>query len=842
MKKKLFILGLIMMGSVQVLWGQHAIPLSEQSSSDSRKQPANVVWNQPSRNSSESMPCGGGDIGMNVWVEEGDLLFYVSRSGTFDENNCQLKQGRFRLRLSSDPQKANNSQLKDGTRSKDNTNPLKNITDFRQELKLNDGYVEVRAGGTTIQLWADVFRPVVYVEVDSRQAVSAELFYENWRYQDRLIRKGEGQQCSYKWAPPEGTVTSADSVFQENGKLYFVHRNPQQTVFDRVVSQQGLDGVKAQLMNPLGNLTFGGCLSTGGWVFQGTEDGVYAGTDYRAWRFRSHKTSRTHQVAITLHSEQISNSASGQTNNQPSGESAGLNSWKQHLQQTLNTVSAKDKAKTRAWWNAFWQRSFIHGQGEAADITRNYTLFRYMLGCNAYSSVPTKFNGGLFTFDPCFVDEKQAFTPDYRKWGGGTMTAQNQRLVYWPMLKSGDADMMSAQFDFYNRMLRNAELRSETYWQHKGACFAEQIENFGLPNPAEYGFKRPEWFDKGLEYNAWLEYEWDTVLEFCQMILETNLYAGADITPYLPLIENSLTFFDEHYRYLSSRRGRKDLDENGHLVLFPGSACETYKMTNNASSTIAALRTVLETFQQMVLGGDTPMQTAGILKIDSGAPEMLKRIPPIPLRTVDGKEMIAPAKTWERVNNVETPQLYPVFPWRIYGLGTYRGAGGAEANRQLGINQQSEIDRQSAINRQLEIARNTYLYDTDAQKFRSHIGWKQDNIWAACLGLTDEARRLALLKLGDGPHRFPAFWGPGYDWTPDHNWGGSGMIGLQEMLLQTNGREILLFPAWPKEWDVHFKLHATGQTTVEAELKNGKIVKLNVFPESRKKDIVCSYK
>ena len=71
------------------------------------------------------------------------------------------------------------------------------------------------------------------------------------------------------------------------------------------------------------------------------------------------------------------------------------------------------------------------------------------------------------------------------------MTAQNQRLVYWPMLKSGDFDMMPSQFDFYNRMLKNAELRSRVYWQHDGACFSEQIENFGLPNPAEYGFKRP---------------------------------------------------------------------------------------------------------------------------------------------------------------------------------------------------------------------------------------------------------------------------------------------------------------------------------------------------------------
>ena len=31
----------------------------------------NIVWNSQSQNSSESMPCGGGDIGLNVWVENG---------------------------------------------------------------------------------------------------------------------------------------------------------------------------------------------------------------------------------------------------------------------------------------------------------------------------------------------------------------------------------------------------------------------------------------------------------------------------------------------------------------------------------------------------------------------------------------------------------------------------------------------------------------------------------------------------------------------------------------------------------------------------------------------------
>ena len=73
------------------------------------------------------------------------------------------------------------------------------------------------------------------------------------------------------------------------------------------------------------------------------------------------------------------------------------------------------------------------------------------------------------------------------------------------------------------------------------------------------------------------------------------------------------------------------------------------------------------------------------------------------------------------------------------------------------------------------------------------------------------------------------------DWT---NWGGSGMIGLHEMLMQTSDNRIILFPAWPKNWDVSFKLYAPKNTIVECIYKNGRIEKLEVTPESRIKDLV----
>jgi len=64
------------------------------------------------------------------------------------------------------------------------------------------------------------------------------------------------------------------------------------------------------------------------------------------------------------------------------------------------------------------------------------------------------------------------------------------------------------------------------------------------------------------------------------------------------------------------------------------------------------------------------------------------------------------------------------------------------------------------------------------------------------------------------------------------------MIALQRMLLQCEGDEILVLPAWPKGWDVDFKLHAPKQTVVEGSVKNGELRQLIVTPADRRSDVV----
>ena len=737
----------------------------------------NIVWTTQSKNASESMPCGGGDIGMNVWMENGDLLIYVARSGSFNEDNALMKAGRLRVRLF--------------------PNPFGGKI-FKQELHLQEGYVTVEGenNGTkaTVRIWVDVFYPLAHIDINANKKISVEASYESWRYRDRVIKARENFGNSWKWAAPKNNVYKKDIIDFNSNEVLFYHHNTAETIFDVTVAQQGMSAVKEQLYDPLKRLAFGGSFSGKNFIAAGTYNGEYGGTDYKGWKLKSATASKQHSLNLYLHTAQVEN----------------IETWKQGLASIKRSASGNKAAfdKTQKWWKEFWDRSFIRIAGSNTnskpwEAGRNFQLFRYMLACNAHGSWPTKFNGGIFTVDPVYTDTSFKLTPDYRNWGGGIHTAQNQRLVYFPMIKNGDWDLLQSQLDFYLRILKNAELRTKVYWDHAGACFTEQMENYGLPDYAEYGTKRPADFDKGVEYNAWLEYTWDTVFEFCLMMLEEERYTSKDISDRIPFIESCLRFFDDHYQYLAKQRGAKALDGDGNLILYPGSGAETFKMAYNSTSTIAALQTIVKRLLALPANYLTQEKRS---KLDS----LLHRIPDLSFGNYNGHITISPAKTWERVNNTESPQLYTVYPWAIYGIGKPG----------------------------LDTAINTWQYDTNVVKFRSHVGWKQDNIWAARLGLTDEAWKLTSLKLQNSERRFPAFWGPGFDWVPDHNWGGSGMIGLQEMLLQVDDKKIFLFPAWPKNTDVHFKLHAPYNTTLEVELVNGKINSLKIFPEERKKDVI----
>jgi len=192
-----------------------------------------------------------------------------------------------------------------------------------------------------------------------------------------------------------------------------------------------------------------------------------------------------------------------------------------------------------------------------------------------------------------------------------------------------------------------------------------------------------------------------------------------------------------------------------------------------------------------------------------------KKIPELPTREVDGGLAFAPAEKFDVKRNMENPELYSVFPFRLSSFN--------RSNVDLGV--------RALANRWNK---------------GSH-GWRQDDIFMAYLGLTKDARKHLVNRARnhDKSQRFPAFWGPNYDWTPDQTHGGVLMKTFQAMLMQAEPRDgsdfadkIYLLPAWPRNWDVEFKLHAPRNTVVQGVVRGGKLVQLKVTPQSRHVDVV----
>ena len=441
---------------------------------------------------------------------------------------------------------------------------------------------------------------------------------------------------------------------------------------------------------------------------------------------------------------------------------------------------------------------------KAWQVGRNYNLFRYQLACNLSGRQPTLFNGGLFTYDPMHVPygSGPGWTPDWRRWGAG-LTAQNQRLVYWPMLAAGDFDVIVPGLDFYRLGLASSAARVRQYWGHEGCCCAEQISVLGLPGCAMWGFveggrrARPKDYEHGVQVNGATHYLYQAQLEFAYMMLKYHRYSGRDVRPYLPFVDAAVRFYDQHYRMRKKQRDGQEFDDHGHIVISPSKACEAYDGAVNPADATAGLHAVLGGLLELSDELVSPQKKAEYR-------EMLARVPPIPMGEVDGQPVLAPAGNLPTKKCKEIPELYPVFPYDRYGLGRDG----------------------------LEMAFRTWQHTGGSKAF---VSWHQGGIFCARLGLADEAADFAIKKLADAGRRFPTFWGPGHDWVPDHNWGGSGMIGLQEMLLQSPGDQIWLLPAWPKNWDVDFRLHARHNTVVDAKVRGGRIVEWKVTPETRAK-------
>ena len=423
-------------------------------------------------------------------------------------------------------------------------------------------------------------------------------------------------------------------------------------------------------------------------------------------------------------------------------------------------------------------------------LTRAYALQRYVSACAGRGRYPIKFNGSLFT-----VPHKDApGNADYRRWGTGYWF-QNTRLPYISMPTAGDFEMMQPFFRMYFDLLPLCKYRTEKYFGYAGAYYPECIYFWGDVFPESYGWETP-WNERDdkLQSSRWHKWEWVGGLEIANLMLEYYEYTEDERflnEKAIPFSYEILKFFEEYY----------PLDDHGKLLMHPSQALETWWECTNPMPEIAGMYAVIDRLQKLP---DSSMDQ----KMQTFLTDLRTKLPPIPLtKSPDGKTMLAPAEKFANKLNIENPELYAVYPFRLFDY--------EKPNSEWAI---------EALKHRLD---------------RGPFGWRQEDIFMAYLGLTDEARDY-LVKRARSKHaesRFPVFWGPNYDWVPDQDHGGVLNKGVQSLIMQCDGNRIDLFPAWPADWNCHFKLHAPQQTTVEGRLENGKVIELTVTPEARKKDV-----
>ena len=772
----------------------------EKRSGDASLDAYNVGWDSPSANALGSMPLGNGDVGINAWVEpSGDLLFYIGKTDAWDENHRLCKVGRVRVKF--DP-------------------ALGTSPHFRQELKLREGMIyisgTVNGKAVVIRLWVDADEPVVRLEADAELPLKCRAEVELWRLKERPFTKdtdsASGMALDKGRSKP---VILTDTVVQEgNDRVVWYHRNLRST-FGLSLEQQRLQSLQGEFNDPLLNHTFGASLRGDGMKRVGER------------AVESERSSPHHLVSITVLASQT-----------PTAEA-----WLGDLSSLERRAGAKkpeaSRAATTKWWTGFWERSWVFvgdpSSAGMAEMTRGYVLQRFMSACSGRGASPIKFNGSIFAVEPTPGMPEDADggdggskapnwntcgCPDARRWGGHYWF-QNTRLCYWPMLASGDFEMMDPWFRYFKRALPLVQRRTQSVYGFEAtAQFPEITMLWGLSQFMAYGWgnTQPEdalkftkrYFNGNVELIALMLDRYDFTRD--------ETFARETL---VPLATPLLSFYDQYW---------KERDASGKIRFAPSQALETFWDTVNPMPEIAGLRFVLPRMLSLPETLTTPEQRARWQKL-------LNDLPPVPVREVHGNDelrkywmpylkderafpreprsklngdriLVAAAEINCSATNKENPELYCIFPYRLFGAGKP----------------------------DLELARRTY----DARVQRQNFGWCQDSIQAALLGLGDDAGRQVARRapVRSKTHRFPAMWGPNADWTPDQDHGSNLMTSLQYMLLQTDEGKIRVLPAWPKNWDVNFRLHGANKTVVECVYRAGKIETLRVSPEERRKDVV----
>lgn len=455
-------------------------------------------------------------------------------------------------------------------------------------------------------------------------------------------------------------------------------------------------------------------------------------------------------------------------------------------------------------WEDFWRRGGIAinakaGPSDAAhQVGRNHTLARFLMAANQGAELPPPLRGGL---------------SDPRGGRPVGWTGQGLRMVGWAAVAGGDDDLLTPVLRLYRDRHGTAKARAALA-KVPGALYPEAITLAGLS-------ALPTGPD-GMPRDPVLSRHLTSPVEFAWMAARARLDLGRDLRADLPWMLDAVRAIDGLYTPkpapVKPTKGAKPPTTPpapGPLVLHPGSALGVCPGATNPADLVAGLRALtshLASSDQVGQGDKDAMAGLGA------------RLPELPTGRRGETEFLLPAAKAPRiVGATELPELHAAWPFGLVGVAAPTGLELAQATWELAKEPRGEPRKAVSLRRG----------DVSGQPTLAIL---------ASLGLAEEGGKAAVAKMADAASsaRFPLIHGAAEE-GPDLASLGAGMTGLHAMLVASEpdpkGR-LFLLPAWPRNWDVTFRVRAPGGTIVDGTVESGKLVRLVTTPVERRDDVV----
>lgn len=441
------------------------------------------------------------------------------------------------------------------------------------------------------------------------------------------------------------------------------------------------------------------------------------------------------------------------------------------------------------YFRQFWERAEFSCEDERfAGYTAMYDLYRYYTAAASGRGreFPLRFQMDLLagTLEPC-------------ECAGLQIHSMQTIQAYYGIFRNGDWDALEPLERDYREKLPFYRAYTKAFRRGRGLFIPYETNVWGSAHffPARRGESLPacgEFSLYHLSQHPYQQYTHEHGFQLLCFLWDAAAARGEEsgfAAWGLPALYDLLLFYHDQYR-----------SEDGRLAFEPATSGETWYACKNPASWIAMLRTRLPRVEALA-------RREGFWQLAALACELLVSLPELPSGSwrgtgawtdparcadwnPDGEkperlpadpdgEVILPAEVFENHSpiNYENPELYAVWPSRLFGVGLPG----------------------------YELALRTWKKRLWK---RQPCGWALDCIWAACLGLTEEAMTFSEWLL-PSIVRFPCglcrevspvrLEEPSLPILPSMQGMGNAVCALYEMICQDRIDELLLLPAWPRD-------------------------------------------